>query len=179
METMDLSSGVDSVSLNSQPSNKPPQGPAVPQGLQYNHQEKNNTIEQQQRPMDSTPINDIMSGPEIMDPQDPRMMMAAAPPQRAAAVPVQPQMMIPQQQQYAQQPLPNKYPMNLTEEQVEALFVGLIAAVAFSKPIQDKMVNFIPQLVNENGHRSNVGIVATGLVAAGLFYFGRRIVIKP
>ena len=130
--------------------------------------------------MDSTPLSDIM-GNEVVDggmmmggpPQDPRMM--------AAQPMVQPQMMMQQQQQQPQQQAtapPSKNPMNLTDEQVQALFVGVCAIIAFSRPVQDKLANFVPQFVGENGNRSTVGIAVTGLVATLAFYFGQRFVIR-
>lgn len=130
---------------------------------------------QKEPTMDSTPISDIMSN-EIMDggmmapPQDPRVM--------AAQPMIQPQMMVqPQQQQQVVAP-PSKNPMNLTDEQLQALFVGVCAIVAFSRPVQDKLANFVPQFVGEGGTRSTVGVAVTGLVAAVVFYFGQRFVIK-
>jgi hypothetical protein len=131
--------------------------------------------------MDSTPLSDIM-GNEVMDggmmmgpPQDPRMMTAQPM--------IQPQMMMqhqqpPQQQQQQVTAPPSKNPMNLTDEQVQALFVGVCAIIAFSRPVQDKLANFVPQFVGENGSRSTVGLVVTGLVATLAFYFGQRFVIK-
>jgi hypothetical protein len=129
--------------------------------------------------MDSTPLSDIM-GNEVMDggmmapPQDPRMM--------AAQPMVQPQMMMqqqpPQQQQQQVAAPPSKNPMNLTDEQVQALFVGVCAIIAFSRPVQDKLANFVPQFVGENGSRSTVGLIVTGLVATLAFYFGQRFVIR-
>lgn len=136
-----------------------------------------NTIENDSN-MDSTPIADIMGANEIIDggmmgpPQDPRMMSAQPQPQ---------QMMMqqaPQQQQAVAVAPPNKNPMNLTDEQLQALFVGVCAIVAFSRPVQDKLANFVPQFVGENGSRSTAGLVVTGLVATLVFYFGQRFVIR-
>lgn len=133
--------------------------------------------------MDSTPIADIMSMNEVQpggeDPraammasqQQPQMMMAQPPQMMPVPVPV------PAAAPALAQPV-SKYPMNLTDEQVEALFVGLVAAIAFSKPLQEKMATMIPKFVTENGTRSMTGLAATGAVAAGLFYFGRRAVLK-
>ena len=125
--------------------------------------------------MDSTPLADIMNGPEVMDggnmgpPQDPRMM--AAQPQMMQAVQAAPH------QQAVQAP-PSKNPMNLTDEQVQALFVGVCAVLACSRPVQDKLANFVPQFVGENGSRSTVGMVVTAMVAAAIFYFGQRVVLR-
>ena len=132
--------------------------------------------------MDSTPIADIMSMNEVQPGgEDPRAAMMASQQQQPQMMMAQPpQMMMPVAAAAPAQPLAavSKYPMNLTDEQVEALFVGLVAAIAFSKPLQEKMATMIPKFVTENGTRSMTGLAATGAVAAGLFYFGRRAVLK-
>lgn len=156
----------------------PPPAPPKPEEKKMH----NTNIETKK--MDSTPLADIMNGPEVMDagnggmmgpPQDPRMM--------AAQPAGQPQMMMQQPQAPAQAQAqaaapPSKNPLNMTDEQVQALFVGVCAVVAFSRPVQDKLANFVPQFVGENGSRSTVGLAVTALVAAAVFYFGQRFVIK-
>lgn len=114
--------------------------------------------------MDSTPIADILGSPDGM------MMM---PPQMAQPV-VAPMGMGPR----AALPQKKKYPMNLTEEQVEALLVGLVAVVATSKPLQEKLIGFVPNYLNENGEKTMSGLLATALVAAILFYLSRRFFLK-
>lgn len=129
-----------------------------------------------QKGMDSTPIGDVISaggdGELIGSPLggvDPRFVMAQQPMYMQ-----QPQMMVqPQQQQFVK----NKNPMNLTDEQVEALFAGVAAIIAFSNPVQTKLSSFIPQFLAESGERSNIGILISALVVAAIFYFGRRFVI--
>lgn len=139
--------------------------------------------------MDSTPIADIMSMNEVQ-PAAAAVAQAPHPPPlggedpRAAVAMMQQQQPVfspamAQQQQQHQAMMPaSKYPMNLTDEQVEALFVGLVAVVAFSKPLQEKLATMVPKFVNESGSRSMTGLATTGVVAAGLFYFGRRMVFK-
>ena len=143
-------------------------------------EEKNNNNSTIQTTMDSTPLADILppQGNEVMDmnPQDPRMVQAA--PQQSAM------MMMGQPQQQQQQPKqggadPQKQnPMNLTDEQIEALFVGACAVIAFSKPVQEKLAGLIPQFTSEDGGRSAAGMAVTAMVAAFVFYFGRRMVIN-
>jgi len=48
------------------------------------------------------------------------------------------------------------------------------AAAAISKPVQEKLANFVPSFLNDQGHRSAVGLASTGLVAAIAFYIARR-----
>ena len=128
--------------------------------------------------MDSTPLSDIMTSQEVMEQQHPMMM---APPQNTMMA-QQPMMMAPQQQAPAQAqqqaPLPSKNPFNLTDEQMQALVVAVCAAIAFSEPVQAKLGSTIPQFLAESGNRSMVGLLISGLVAAILFYFGQRTVMK-
>jgi hypothetical protein len=132
--------------------------------------------------MDSTPINDIMMPSEgyEMAPgsagggPDPRFMMAPQPSY------VQQQMPAPMG--YKQNPkqvvAPSKNPINLTDEQVEALLAGVVALLAFSGFAQDKLSTMIPKFLDEAGKQTTVGMLVTALLAAILFYFGRRFVIK-
>ena len=159
------------------PQQKPPepQAQAPPAPIEYSaemsKEEKNNNNSNNQETMDSTPLADILPSNEVMDmsPQDPRMVQA------------QPQMMAQAQPAVQQQapPQPQKTnPLNLTDEQMEALFVGVCAVIAFSRPVQDKLANFIPQFVGDDGARSTTGLAVTGLVAALVFYFGNRMVLN-
>jgi hypothetical protein len=142
-------------------------------------QEEKNVRQQQNTTMDSTPISDIME-PEpqqqmMMQPQDPRVQG------------VMPHMVAPQaggptgfaQPMVAPQPQEKQNPLNLSDEQMTALFVAACAAAAVSKPVQDKLVTSVPKFLNEQGSRSAVGLAATGAVAAVLFYFGKNYVITP
>ncbi len=107
--------------------------------------------------MDSTPISDLM-GP------DPTDYMGGAPSQP----------MMGQQQQQAVAPRKG----GLTPEQMDALLAGVAAVIAFAKPVQEKLVGFIPQMVGAGGETSTMGLLITALVAALIFYFGRRFVVK-
>ena len=129
--------------------------------------EKN--IDKQQKTMDSTPINDIMGSTEIMN-GEPIML----PPQQMVQVPAPQPVAAPTP---APAPTKSKNPMNLTDEQMEALIVGLVSIVAFSRPAQEKLADFIPNFSNEGG-RTMTGVVVTGLIAAVLFYFVRRFILK-
>ena len=120
--------------------------------------------------MDSTPINDIMMEPPMMN-EDPKMQgvqMAAAQPQGMYAAPAQ-----------TQEKPANKYPLNLTDDHVIALLAGLCAAVSVSKPIQDKLATSIPKFLNEQGGRSVVGLASTGVVATIVFYLVKDYVVRP
>ena len=116
--------------------------------------------------MDSTPINDIMSGPADWDAQS-----------QMGAPPVAPQQFVaPTLQQGPQQPsLPKQNPLNLTDEQMVALIAGAAAALASSKMVQDKLGSMIPQIGSDP--QGMIALVVTGLVAALIFYFGKRVVM--
>ena len=169
-ETLNLSDSGDGMVPIGQPENSyMPEPPPV----QNKQPEKN--VNREHIKMDSTPLSDIMTSQEVME-QQPMM----APPQ-STMMAQQPMMMAPQQQAPAQaqaQALPSKNPFNLTDDQMQALVVAVCAAIAFSDPVQAKLGSTIPQFLSEAGNRSMVGLLVSGLVAAILFYFGQRSVLK-
>jgi len=132
--------------------------------------EKN--IESQQT-MDSTPISDIMG--QVEDPLEPPMMSQDP---RMTQMQMQSPMMMTQQpiaqQQTTQKTTESKNPFGITDDQFEALIVAACAAVAISKPVQEKLANFVPSFLNDQGNRSTVGLASTGMVAAVAFYIARR-----
>ena len=146
--------------------NSPP--PSIQTREAFSQPEKN-VSQSKEMPMDSTPINDIMMEPPMMmdEPKMQGMHMAAPNPQGAYASP---------QQQAAPE---SKNPLNLTDDQMIALVAGAAAALAVSKPVQDKLVTTIPKFLNEQGSRSMVGLASTGLVAAIVFYFVKDYIVKP
>jgi hypothetical protein len=155
------------VPLYPQASNQPQQPPPPPPKVYEKNMPKHQTT------MDSTPIADILQDvPGMMDSQDPRAQfmhqsMMPQPPMMAAA---------PQQKPQAGPTSGN--PMNLTDEQMRALVAGVCAIIAFSGPVQDKLSTTIPQFLTEGGARSTTGLVATGLIAALVFYFIQRFLNK-
>lgn len=170
INTLNLSdTGDGMVSLNDNPttnfiSNSPPPPPKA-----LHHEEKN--VSQNKQTMDSTPINDIMMEPPMMM-DEPRMQgmmpqMTAPQPQGAYTAP------------QTQTTPEKKNPFNLTDDQLIALVAGAAAALAVSKPVQDKLVTTVPKFLNEQGSRSMIGLASTGLVAAIVFYFVKDYVIKP
>jgi hypothetical protein len=172
-ETMNLSdSGDGMVPLNFEPAVNQMTPTSNNTGtVQNNNPEKN--IMREHIKMDSTPLHDIMTSQEVMETQQPMMM---APPQ-SSVMAQQPMMMAPPQAA-AQAPLPSKNLFNLTDDQMQALIVAVCAAIAFSDPVQGKLGSTIPQFLAESGNRSMVGLLISGLVAAILFYFGQRSVMK-
>ena len=132
--------------------------------VQHNQPEKN-VSQNKEMTMDSTAIADIMGQPEM--PLEPPMMESDP---RVQQPVVMQQPMVVQQQQPQQAAAQTKNPFNLTDEQMQAVVVAACTAAAISKPVQEKLANYVPQFLNEQGHRSMVGLAATGAVAAGIFY---------
>jgi hypothetical protein len=123
--------------------------------------------------MDSTPLSDIMGGAPMGGPIGGGMGMDMGSPMMMAAEP-----------QYMQAPQQSKRSsssggfMNLTPEQTDALLAGIVGVIAFSNPVQEKLLQFLPQMLSEGGDRTTIGLLVTALVAAILFYFGKRFVAK-
>ena len=102
-------------------------------------------------------------------------MMSADP--RMTQMHMQAPMMMAQQQpvqQTTEKKSESKNPFNLTDDQFQALIVAVCAAAAISKPVQEKLANFVPSFLNDQGHRSAIGLASTGMVAAIAFYVARR-----
>ena len=133
--------------------------------------EKN--VSENKQTMDSTSISDIMGQAE--EPLEPPMMGTDP---RMAQMHMQAPMMMAQQQPVAQKtaekPAESKNPFNLTDDEFQALIVAVCAAVAISKPVQEKLANFVPSFLNDQGNRSAIGLASTGMVAAIAFYVARR-----
>jgi len=182
--TMNLSDNGDGmVNLNNNQSTNfipndsgPSQIPQMPPIQQQQQQQQmpsfmtEKNVSENKQTMDSTPINEIIGQPEApleppMMAQDPRMtQMQMQAPMMAAQQPVQ----------KAEKAPENKNPFNLTDEQFQALVVAVCTAIAISKPVQEKLANFVPSFLNDQGNRSVVGLASTGLVAAVAFYVARR-----
>jgi hypothetical protein len=64
----------------------------------------------------------------------------------------------------------------LTDDQFQALVVAVCTAIAISKPVQEKLANFVPSFLNDHGNRSAIGLASTGLVAAIAFYLAKKYV---
>jgi hypothetical protein len=116
--------------------------------------------------MDSTPIADIMQDAPgmMMDSQDPRAQFMPQPPMVSAGM----------MAQQKPQDTSSKNPFNLTDEQMRSLVAGVAAVIAFSTPVQNKLSTTIPNFLSEAGSRTTTGLIATGLIAALVFYFAQR-----
>jgi hypothetical protein len=58
---------------------------------------------------------------------------------------------------------------------MHALIAGVAAVIAFSKPIQSRLADFVPKFLGESGDLSVTGMAVTALVVAVLFYFANRL----
>ena len=188
IETLDFSSGGNSnmVSLEN-PENKNPTAPVPQPGHKDNansgydmqrEKTQDNNIDKEQMMELSTPLNEVMDiQADPMQQQAQMQMMQQQPQQQMFPAGPDPGMyqQEPQQQQEAPQAPKKSNIGNLTDEQLDALLVGLAAAVAFSPQLQEKMVQFIPSLFNEAGVRTLGGTAATGIVAGGLFLLAKRV----
>jgi hypothetical protein len=81
-------------------------------------------------------------------------------------------------QQKPQVATASKNPFNLSDDQMRSLVAGVAAIIAFSKPVQEKLSTTIPQFLTEAGSRSTTGLIATGLIAAIVFYLAQRFLNK-
>lgn len=191
VSTMNLSDGGDSSMtpfFSAQPTpegrlaQKPQEhsvySPNVP-GPEKNATEKNSG---KSKAMDSTPLSDLMMpGDDYIGPAggsaDPRYMMAPQPSYVQQQMPTPPGYAATAQKP-AKPATSSKNPMNLTDEQMEALLAGAAALLAFSGFAQDKLSTLVPKFLDEAGRRSTMGSLATALLVAIIFYFGRKFVIR-
>jgi hypothetical protein len=145
MESFDASGSTDITSV-------------IPTGLleePLNNGEKN--IGQNQMAEFSTALDDVVPPGPSMQMQDMAFGPVAGPPQT-------------QQQQQPQQSTNRKIPFGLTPEQYMALLAGLAAVVATSKPIQEKVAQFMPNLVEG----SVSAMAVTAALAALVFFLAHR-----
>jgi len=121
----------------------------------------------------STPLSDVMDSQEVQPLQ--QMMAPPAPQSGIMMAPPQQQVVAPPQQKAA---APACNPMGLSDEQMDALIVGGIAAIVFSKQAQEKLRQMVPQAFSESGARTATGLIASGLIASVLYYFGKNFISK-
>ena len=165
MDTMDLSDANDSSMMT------PIQNAIIPEPEKIRVEKNVHNIE-----MDSTPLSELMSGPEVFDTipssQDPRMMQMPSP--------QQPKQILEPSKPKAKTASKTQYPFNLNEEQMDALIAGVSAILAFSVSAQDKLANVLPSAFDEAGTRTTMGIIVSGIIAAIAYYIIKRFAMpKP
>ena len=175
LETLDFNNSDNSMVALDKPMAPMPAVDKEPRENIYDGQRQNlekNNIDKEQMMDLSTPLNEVMDMP-----QEPQQQMMQ--PQQQM-MPAQPEMMAPQpmaQPQQTQQAA-SQNPGGLTDDQMDALLVAGAAVVAFSPQIKERMMQYAPTMFTDGGSRTLGGTVATGLVAAGLFYGVKKFVLK-
>lgn len=71
-----------------------------------------------------------------------------------------------------------QYPLNLKKDQVEAIIAGLAAVIGFSDIVQNKVIDIVPQALNESGKLNLTGLAIMALIVSLVFYFIRPFFIK-
>jgi len=137
----------------------------VPTGLLRNEPE--NKVDTSQMADFSSPIEEVMAGPGQM---------------------IQDEMMGPPRTQTGNKPThrsegegkksKSNNPFGLTDEQFQAAMAGIVAVIAFSKPVQTKLITMIPNFLNEAGDLTMTGMAVTAAVAALIFFFAKQYVVK-
>lgn len=70
-------------------------------------------------------------------------------------------------------------PLGMTDEQYTALIAGLCGMAAFSKPVQEKLIDMIPSMIKDGtDDLSATGMAIMAAVVALLFYFAKRALIS-
>ena len=175
IETLDFNQSDSMVAIDNKKNDKP-QAP-MPEAARevapntYNDQREklsNNNVDKEQMMELATPLSEVMEMPQPPTQQqvmpNPQMMGG---PQTQEQLMNQPFIESPMggAQQQQQQVVPVKQnPGNLTDEQMDALLVGITAAIAFSPQTQERLVQYVPSFFNEAGVRTIGGTVATGLL---------------
>tara|TARA_R110002074_G_scaffold105920_1_gene228755 strand:+ start:596 stop:1174 length:579 start_codon:yes stop_codon:yes gene_type:complete len=189
IETLDFNQSDSMVAIDNTKNDKP-QAP-MPEAARevapntYNDQREklsNNNVDKEQMMELATPLSEVMEMPQPPTQQqvmpNPQMMGG---PQTQEQLMNQPFIESPMggAQQQQQQVVPVKQnPGNLTDEQMDALLVGITAAIAFSPQTQERLVQYVPSFFNEAGVRTIGGTVATGAIAAGIFLMIKKFIIK-
>jgi hypothetical protein len=151
---------------------QPPSNAAPPPSFPTPANQEKNTLSEVEMNL-STPIEEVMDSPMgLMQPQmgmqQPQMIDGRV----VAEHPVGPSATA----QVVQTSSHKNYPMNLNEDQIQALIAGLAGVAAFSKPVQERLLSSLPQAIGPDGGLSTIGMVITALIAAVIFYLVKRAV---
>lgn len=136
----------------------------------------NNNVDNDKEDMMSefaTPLSEVMPTEQQIQPDQQMMMQAPS----AAAAPPPIMMQTPPPQQQAGVARAANFG-NLTDDQVDALIVGIAAMLAFSPQVKERLVTAVPSLFTEAGNRTLAGNLSTGLIAGIVFYIVKKFVIK-
>jgi hypothetical protein len=131
-----------------------PEEKSVPTGL-IRPEKK---VDQSQMADFSTPIEEVMPGPNMM---------------------IQDEMMGPpvsgnKKTNRSSSKGGDSNPLGLTMEQYHAVLAGAASALAFSKPVQDRLGSMIPSMLGNAGELTATGMIVSAAVAAVLFFLAQR-----
>lgn len=85
---------------------------------------------------------------------------------------------VPSMTQEPKGPATTAYPFNLKKSQMEALVAGVAGVIGFSDIIQNKLVDIVPQILNDSGKLSGIGMLVMTLVVAIIFYFLKKVAMN-
>lgn len=165
MTSINYSPTVDGMSQsNPDPNAKIPQGLIMPPPPQI---EENKVDESKEMADFSTPIDELVApGPSQMI-QDEMMGPASMPMQAKRA---------PRNEGSGRK---SNNPLGMTDEQYTAAIAGLCGLAAFSKPVQEKLIDMIPSMIKDGtDDLSATGMAIMALVVALLFYFAKRALVQ-
>jgi hypothetical protein len=118
----------------------------------------------------STPIDEVMDSPMgLMQPQ-----MGMSQPQMVDGRALQEHPAAPAHNPVVTSTSKKNYPLNLNEDQVQALLAGAAGVLAFSRPVQERLASMVPRAFEMEGGLSTIGMVITALIAAIVFYLAKR-----
>ena len=140
------------------------QAASVPSGLwkRTRPPEPEKDVEESQMADFSTPLEELMPGPNQMIQNE---MMG--PPQQAPMV----------ERASKSKKAATANPFGLTDDQFQAAIAGVAAVIAFSKPVQSRLRTMVPKFVGESGDVSMTGLAVTALIAALLYYLAKKYVV--
>ena len=182
IETLDFNQSEGMVNIQDEKNKPPAPIPEIsrepPPNTYSDQREKlsKNNIDKEQMMELATPLTEIMDMPA---PPTQQQVMPAMGPQTQDQFINDPFVEAPPQQQAQGQVVAKKQNIgNLTDEQLDAILVGITAAIAFSPQVQEKLVQYIPTLFNEAGVRTVGGTVVTAAVAGCIFLIIKKFVLK-
>ena len=176
METMNFNESSSMTSINYSPmvdgmsQSKPDPNAKIPEGLIMPPppQIEENKVDESKEMADfSTPIDELVApGPGQMI-QDEMMGPSMMPMQAKRA---------PRNEGSSRK---SNNPLGMTDEQYTAVIAGLCGLAAFSKPVQEKLVDMIPSMIKDGtDDLSATGMVIMAAVVALLFYFAKRALVQ-
>ena len=174
METMSFNESSSMTSINYSPTvdgmsqSKPDPNAKIPEGLIMPPQIEENKVDESKEMADfSTPIDELVApGPGQMI-QDEMMGPSMMPMQAKRAA------------RNEGSSRKSNNPLGMTDEQYTALIAGLCGMAAFSKPVQEKLIDMIPSMIKDGtDDLSATGMAIMAAVVALLFYFAKRALIQ-